>query len=237
MNIFNILTQLRALCWKIPHGRVVHYSAAALKGFFWNILTDWLGSSAQPPVLSLQCLDIIPFSLGGSLLSIAAFQNRTISANESAGTMSPECQSQMANPSPWATLVADTVPLDREYWKYCFSPQTKTKQYCETAATSEEKKPNKSHHCDSSQCCELCQIPLPNAAFTLEKLNLERFRLFNAAGYFWESLIHQRMYPCLGAWAPQGKSDPCLPVGHLTVCWGRNRTDCGNHREKTNRGS
>lgn len=51
--------------------------------------------------------------------------------------IAPKGWSQMVNRSPWAILATGTVPLDRQYWKQCFSPQTKNKWYCETAETSE----------------------------------------------------------------------------------------------------
>lgn len=37
----------------------------------------------------------------------------------------------------------------------------------------------------------------------------------------------------LVAWALQGKSELCLLVRNVTVCWAGNRADCGNRRETT----
>lgn len=93
------------------------------------------------------------------------------------------------------------------------------------------------HHPHSAVSCARSFRPPRNAAFTPEKLNLERVCLFHLVGYFSESLIHWRMYLHLVAWALQGTSELCLPVGNVTACWGRNGADCGNHRETTNRGS
>lgn len=165
-------------------------------------------------MLSLQCLGVVPFLLRVSLFSTSSFQERTISASKIAETMAPEGWPQMANPSPWATLAASAVPLDREYWKHCFSPQTRNKRYCETAETSETKK----NLSPPTQCCELCQILPPlKCSVHPEKLNLERVWLFHLVGYFSESLIHWRMYLHLVARALQGTSELCLPVGNVTV--------------------
>lgn len=37
----------------------------------------------------------------------------------------------------------------------------------------------------------------------------------------------------LVAWALQSKSELCLLVRNVTVCWAGNRAACGNHRETT----